>query len=111
MEQDRRGNAKLLYRTLKSIRLKKKCELQHIEDEKEILNVGTNSNGRPVRLETIPNIIECERQNITKDKLVQAIKELKNGNATGSDNIKADIIKYMGEIFQLLHKILYHAHI
>lgn len=119
LEKDSKSNQKLFYRVLKNFRNKKKVNFLTIKNKDgEIITNETKVMERwkeyfQQLLETRHEnqeqelddeepeekeiIKETEGENIKKEELKEAIKEMKNGKAPGYDKITAEMIKNMGE--------------
>lgn len=111
MEKDAAGNAKMLYRTLKNLRKEKRDPTGNIKDKKgEIITkedkilrrwkeyfadlLGT---GEEQKEEMPEENTEEEEREIERTEIVKAIEKIKVGKAPGIDNIRPEMMKYMGE--------------
>ena len=129
IENDYKNNQKLFYRALKNMRGSKKKiinEIQNKEGEvlsetneiikrwgeyfQEMLEEGEDEEGYK-RMERSEKVnMNAERSTIQIDEVKEAIRTLKNGKAPGVDNMKAEMLKNMGEKgVELLHEIIEEA--
>lgn len=113
MERDSKGNQKLFYKTLKTLREDKKTDTKYIKDKTgEILKKDKEIMKRwreyfqelLVAKERVEeNNEQCEitedsnREYITLNELQETIRQLKNGKAAGYDKITGEMLKNMGE--------------
>lgn len=128
MEKDSTQNQKLFYRILKNMRdnvdksktnkIKDKQGNILIEEKDNIMRWKEHFmdvlNGRDTK--EITEIVSKggnqlnEGDEIKLEEVESAIRKLKNGKAPGTDNIKAELIKYMGNAGNLLlHEIINEA--
>lgn len=122
MENNKEGNHKLIYRVIKSKKKKKQLPLIQLkgkdgklitdQDEvmnrwrehfEELLNIGKKTGvNEQVRQQT-----EDIQEEIQMEEVTEALGELKAGKAAGYDMIKAEQIKFLGEIgVKVLHRLI-----
>lgn len=125
MEKDSRSNQKLFYNVLKNMNNKKRLiKGRQIKDKggrilteiEEIMprwkeyfqNIleGTEIEDNVMEI-CNTNINFEENSGIEFEEVENAVRKLKNGKAPGVDNLKSELLKYMGiEGYRLLHKII-----
>lgn len=127
METNSKDNQKLFFRVIKSMRGEKRVNSRAIKNEEgDILTeeVEIMNRWKEYFQKLLNTQVETQQENeedqvseeeergneedkITKEELKEAINELKNGKAPGSDRITTEMIKYMGESgTQLCLKVL-----
>lgn len=131
MEKNAEGNGKMLYRTLRSVRKEKTNPVKNMKNkkgeivtsEKEILEIWKEhfvellgGDGR-VNKDKIRNGTQIseemarQKDEICMEEMTNAIKKIKAGKAPGVDEIRPEMIKYMGmEGTEILRKIICKAY-
>lgn len=122
MEENSRGNSKLLYKTLKNLRTNNELHIHYIKDDEDnvlttdaqiiqrwyqYFKTALDGGDLVIQEEQNENVLQTEEEEITLEEVVEALRKLRNGKAAGQDQIKSELFKYVGGIGnKVLHRIM-----